>query len=667
MIKTTAFSGIAPRYQSRLLPDNAAQIADNCRLLSGAIESWMKPISVEVDAAAFTVQSIYKMTDGQANYWLKWARDVSCVPSLIAGDEAQRIYYTGDAEPRISNFALATSGANKPTAFFVLGVPAPLVAPTVTPTGGVGAASTRAYVETFVTPWGEEGSISPASVVTTGKVDDTWTISALNAAPINTAAITAATHSAGVVTVTTASTAYLRAGEEVSVAGVAGMTDLNATHTVTQIVDATHFKVALTTAQTYTSGGAWTRVAPHNTAGMTRRIYRSIAGAFLFVAELPIATTSYVDAVADTDLGEVCPSIGWDMPPADMIGLASHPMGFLIGVAKNEICFSDPWHPHAWPAAYRQSTKFNLVGLGVFGSGIVACTTGTPYILSGAHPDSISMEQTEVVEPCLSRRGIVEVGDGVMYTSPNGLIHIGIGGANLVTKELIALRDWKTLQTANMQLAFYNGMVVGMSPTWNAQNHSGFVFDGVSRTFTSLSIKATAVWSDPQDGKIYIVVDDIIKEWNADTNNNETFDWKSKVFSFPNPINLGWAKVDADYGYLRADQTAQIAAQAAIDFTYNTAQLAIGITKGELDGAMLGEFTLGGSLLRGGVINDYTTRFLRLSIFADGELKYTRPVTDEYSFPLPSGYTETQYEYRVSGNVPVYSVYLGRTRLEVQQ
>ena len=662
-IRITAFSGISPRTQPRLLAENMAQIVNNCRLGSGALEPWKKITAVTAnDLADGDVLSIFRMEDGGTSYWLSWDRDVNCVPSLIAGDEAQRIYYTGDGEPRVSNLALAIAGGSvMPAGFYVLGVVAPLVAPTVAPTGGSGAADSRAYIETFVTEWGEEGAPSPASAITVGKVDDTWALTSLNAVPINTAAISAATHYGGVVTATTASTKYLRAGEEVTIADVVGMTDLNSIFPILSVVDATHFTVALTTAQTYTSGGSWTRVAAHNISGMTRRIYRTSGGVYRFVAEIAIATTSYDDTVAEVDLGEICPSIGWKMPPTGLTGLVSHPMGFLVGVVGNEICLSDPWHPHAWPIAYRQITKFPLVGLGVFSSSIVACTTGTPYILNGSHPDSISIEQTELVEPCIAKRTIVDVGSGIMYASHSGMVFVGVGGANVVTQSILSRANWQEYTPSAMACAFYDGMVIGFPSSVVYGGKGGFILDSKNNTFSSLSVVASASYADPENGKLYMVSNGVLTEWDSDKINNETYEWRSKVFALPKPINAGWAKIDADFKFLNADQTAQIAAHLAADTAFNTAILASGVTDGELDSAMLDEYMLDGSLLVGGEITDYAQRFLNFMLYANGQQKYTEIVLNDQAFSLPSGYKSALYEVVISGNVTVYGVSIAET------
>lgn len=72
--------------------------------------------------------------------------------------------------------------------------------------------------------------------------------------------ITGATHSAGIVTVTTSGFHGVyeasKAGNGIKFTGVAGMTDLNdQIFDVYEVVDANNIKVELTTAQSYTSGG----------------------------------------------------------------------------------------------------------------------------------------------------------------------------------------------------------------------------------------------------------------------------------------------------------------------------------------------------------------------------------------------------------------------------
>ena len=95
------------------------------------------------------------------------------------------------------------SGTGSPASFRALGIPAPLIKPTVGHSGGTGSAVSRSYVYTFMSDWNEESGPSPASDLNAGKIDDTWAISGMDAAPPNTGSIIGAVHSSGVVTVQT--------------------------------------------------------------------------------------------------------------------------------------------------------------------------------------------------------------------------------------------------------------------------------------------------------------------------------------------------------------------------------------------------------------------------------------------------------------------------------
>ena len=665
VIKLSTFSGIAPKVENRMLPEGVGQISDNCRLLSGGIRAFSDKLKLATNLlkTGSNIKTIFRMTNGQYDYWLSWVTDVNCVRGQIAGDTLQRIYWTGENEPRMSDFMKATNNAGSgvmPAASFVLGVPAPLVAPTVSPSGGTGAAATRAYVETFVTAYGEEGAPSPVMLVT-GKIDTTtWALTALNAAPINTSSISAVTIASGIATITTPSTKYLRVGEELTISGVVGLTDLNGSRIITEVTDATHIKVALTSAQSYTSGGTWTRAAPHNTAGMKRRIYRTLSGKYYFVAEMDVATTTYNDTLADTALGEEIPSVGWSMPPTNIKGMIPLPNGFNAAFAGNEIFFSEPWYPHSWPDKYRLACSFDIVALGAFGSSVVVGTKGVPYVINGTHPDSMSMEKTEVVEPCTSKNSMVDIGSGVLYSSPNGMVFIGVGGVDISTKNNYTHDEWALLNPATLRCNFHNGMVFGWHDI-NAELHTGFTFNMQTGTFSSTSLLIAASFVDPETNNMYVVKDGAIYQWDAHPYNDLTFDWKSKVFYQNRPINFGYAKIDANL-----DGVAEINAAVEASRVANATVIAAGLTYGEFDHSMLDEYMLDGSVLTGGSIAEYSVKFLRFTAYANGVEKFTKPIDSNKSFSLPSGFKESRWEFRLSGNIPVYSATIAETATELR-
>lgn len=194
IIKVENFAGIAPRYSARLLADNAAVRADNAKLLSGELRGLhetqlLHDFNTDADpldppiTRAFripsTVASPIPMNDG--DFWKGFTdSNVDFIRTPVLNDSFERYYWTGDStvhsgKPQYNTRARIVAG----DASYVLGIQAPTVAPTVTPPAGTD--TTRAYVYTFVSAYGEEGAPSPptTAVGTTG----TWALSGIQAAP----------------------------------------------------------------------------------------------------------------------------------------------------------------------------------------------------------------------------------------------------------------------------------------------------------------------------------------------------------------------------------------------------------------------------------------------------------------------------------------------------
>ena len=110
--------------------------------------------------------------------------------------------------------------------------------------------------------------------------------------------------------------------------------------------------------------------------GALKRIYRSNTGSntteFQFIADVPIATTSYADTTDPAAAGELIPSTYWVGPPDDdsstypdgpMAGIIPVGNGIFAGFSGNTICLSEPFLPHAWPVSYRINTEEDVVAL----------------------------------------------------------------------------------------------------------------------------------------------------------------------------------------------------------------------------------------------------------------------------------------------------------------
>ena len=214
------------------------------------------------------------------------------------------------------------------------------------------------------------------------------------------------------------------------------------------------------------------------------RIYRSISnqtgqGTYFLVAEIPVTQATYVDTVADDtiSLNSQLESLYWSAPPADLKGFKAFPNGIAVGWKLNEIWFSEPFRYHAWPPNYVLTAEFPIVGIGICGNSIVVCTQGSPYLITGVNPATMSMTKINLPEPCLHAGSIVSTDTTVLYVSQNGLMQISQSGAGAnVTEGWISREKWQALipkrfiraiKHATSYFAF--GTKVGSDATWARQ------------------------------------------------------------------------------------------------------------------------------------------------------------------------------------------------------
>ena len=183
------------------------------------------------------------------------------------------------------------------------------------------------------------------------------------------------------------------------------------------------------------------------------RIYRSISnqagqGTYFFVAEIPVTQETYEDVLGDdvVALNEQLQSLYWYPPPDGLQGMVTFPNGITVGWQSNEIWFSEPYRPHAWPPNYVLATEYPVVGIGVCGQAIVVCTQGTPYVITGINPSAMAIIKINLPEPCLHRGSIVATDTTVLYVSQNGLVQISQSGAGAnVTEGWITREKWQLL------------------------------------------------------------------------------------------------------------------------------------------------------------------------------------------------------------------------------
>lgn len=596
-IKLQNFDGHFPRKGAYNLGDFEAQVASNVKLYAGELRAWRSPVEFSPQPSLVTnPQAIHRLerpTD-LAEVWLSWQADVDVVPSPIADTTDGRIYYTGEATPRKTNYARATSGAAPyPFDYYEMGVVAPTSAPTGSSSGGSGGTETRVYLYTYISTFGsvlEESSPSP-----------------------------------------TLSMSSQITGATVSLAGM-GTTPPAGKYNITH-----------------------------------KRIYRAVGGAttldYRLVAEIPITQATYSDTLNASQLpGDVLISLFFTPPPADLRGLVAMPNGFLAGFRRNEIWFSEPNYPHAWPANYVLTAGHAIVGLGVVGNLLVVMTERSPELVYGQSPDTLSQEKIPLIEPCASKRSIATDGQAVIYASPNGLVAIGQGQRARFTDRLFRRNEFQEYQPSSVYGRVYDGTYFGWFDSV-AQGQGALLINSTDTPALSTLLDHTrAAYIDRRTANLYYVAaDNKIYEFDAHTTDNEIYTWRSKKFDWPFPVSMGALQVYADYGFIN-----EVTYDPAADIAFNTALIADGEVGGAINAQYINERGVNSTAMRE-PLTGADTRYVQVSVYGDGVLVAASGFTNEYHRKLPSGRRYRTWEVEVTGNAPVYSVALAPTVADLKE
>ncbi|WP_333826855.1 hypothetical protein [Pararhodobacter sp.] len=348
------------------------------------------------------------------------------------------------------------------------------------------------------------------------------------------------------------------------------------------------------------------------------RIYRSVTGAsgvtdLYFVAEVPVASASFDHDIA-TPLGEVLPSADYDTPPDTMRGLISMANGMMAAFDGKSVRFCEPFRPHAWPTKYEMTTDYDVVGLASFGTTLAIMTKGTPYVSQGYSPSTMAMEKIEQNLPCVSARSIVDLGYSAAFATHEGLVVIGQGGANVVTKEMFSRDQWHNMTPSSIIAEQYGGRYVfSYQAAGNPSRSMGFIdlTTGQQPFFMEADAAPNAFFHQLETGELFFIEGaGTVKEWDARASLPLIYTWKSKLYSQPALQNFGAIYIESD------EQTA----------------------------------TAHGEPLSAGVV-------FAASIYADGNLIHQ---TNGFGLParLPSGFLATDWEVRVEANVSVTSIWL---------
>jgi hypothetical protein len=477
-IRITGFGGLKPSTDKAMLPSNAAQKAVNCRLTSDTLDAYKSPLQI-YDPGSFgsAIKSIYRFDQVGTNEAQYWFTFLTDV-DVVKGAVA------GDSQERTY-----FTGDSYPKTADISNAVGSAPYPTAAFHLGTPAPVTSANVA--LTPIVPQPGTPAETFVYTYTYVSVWGEESPPAPPSNGLAV--------------------KIGDTVNLTGL-----------------------LVAPAGNYNMG-----------FGAKKRIYRTSTGStatsYRFVAEIPIATTTYNDTTLTANLGEVLPTQISAILPTGAIGLTNMANGVMAAFMGYDVYFCEAYKPYSWPVSYMQTVDFPVVGLGAFGTSLVILTKGNPYVVTGTDPQSMTLEKLAVPYSCLSKRSICAAFGDVVYASPEGLTSIGISGTKVLTDAVMTRLEWNAYKPSSMLCVVWDNRVFMFYDTGTVQ---GCLCLDNKQGLIESSVYATAAYTDPISGELYLAIGNKIMKWNANT--ALTYTWKSKVFTHPNYINFSWGQINAN-------------------------------------------------------------------------------------------------------------------------
>jgi hypothetical protein len=341
----------------------------------------------------------------------------------------------------------------------------------------------------------------------------------------------------------------------------------------------------------------------------------------------------FIDDFDSRTLLDILESDEYDPPPEGLQGLTAMQNNILVGFVGNTLYFSEPNLPHAWPTRYATPVGYDIVAIAAIAGSLLVTTKGYPYIVSVTDPASgISTARIDALYPNLNARSLVTMGYGIVWSTNDGLaVYSPSSGAALVTKLLYNNDTWSVDVDPTTVAAEYYG-----ENYFASHSQGSFVFEQDAKVggfFVDTGPVFTASFYDTQTGKLYYVsgTNGDIFEWDDLSQPALTMEWKSKVIVTKDMVNLGAARVIADY--------------STVTQTWDTDV----------------------QLWNNALTNWNTADEITFRLWVNKQLIFTTTVNDVDGFRLPTGYRTDTFEVGVEGNVRVRAIHLAETMLGLRE
>lgn len=271
---------------------------------------------------------------------------------------------------------------------------------------------------------------------------------------------------------------------------------------------------------------------------------------FLEIGEINIGTSTFVHK-AHTRYGDACKSEEYAPPPKGIHSIAYTHGGQLVGLAGDELVFSYPFLPFAFPEKYRygnfKGTPKRFIISGKVG---YILTDGLPLVIDiDSTPSEYGCRGINIIEshlPIISYRSAVAYHGGCVYASRAGLVLLSGNQAKVITLEFMTEEQWQNTQPETLRGAVVNGWYIGSTDKWSFYfKLPDNIFDNPEYyRLTELSIKADSFFTT-DSGTLYFINNDGVYRWNA-AERFKKYHWRSKVGVLPQYVSWTAYRIVSD-------------------------------------------------------------------------------------------------------------------------
>ena len=385
-------------------------------------------------------------------------------------------------------------------------------------------------------------------------------------------------------------------------------------------------------------------------------IYRLAAGnedaGYMYVKKVTAANASTIDNVSDKKLGETMPSLGWRVPSNHLRMITAVGSNGYAAYYENELRFSQPGYPYAWPDALSHVLEYEIVGIVRSSVYLYVFTKGSVYYMSVDDVTTSAPVKMEGIYPCLSAKGIVSVPGGAVFPCQDGLYFVGAGYSKpfKISAPYFDEPQWAALWPADAFGAYSNGVLYYFLPSSRWRGSVGLMMKlGIDeggnasiQNMTTTNAPVKVACTDDGNGFLHVLVPDGSKLklmlWEGQVNTgqaqaktNMDAVWQSKSFLTGNKVNFSCAIVEQEI---------------EDDPVYEGGGLPI-----EEDLAKMGE--------------EQTPPYTRVIFYRNGKEFYRREIQDREAFVLPAGFTGRTLQMRIETNVWVRRVAVAESMAEL--